>query len=40
MPVFSAGELVDISKSGVGEQETSGVGGLLGFVKVQVGMVR
>ena len=39
-PVFSAGELVEMSKFGVGEQAVIGVGGPLSLVDVQVGKVR
>ena len=39
-PVFSAGELVGMSKFGVGEQLVSGVGGPLSLVDLQVGTVR
>lgn len=40
LPVFSAGELVGMSKFGVGEQVVIGVGGLLYWVDVHVGTVR
>lgn len=40
LPVFSAGELVGMSKFGFGEQAVIGVGGPLSFVEVQVGTVR
>ena len=40
LPVFSAGELVGMSKFGVGVQVVIGVGGLLYVVEVQVGIVR
>ncbi len=40
LPVFSAGELVEMSKFGVGEQVVSGVGGVFDVVEVQVGTVR
>src|SRR5271155_1866424 len=40
LPVFSAGELVAMSKFGVGEQVVSGVGGPLSLVEVQVVRVR
>lgn len=40
LPVFSAGEVVGMSKFGVGEQLVSGVGGPLSTVDVQVGAVR
>ena len=39
LPVFSAGELVVMSKFGVGEQVVIGVGGPLSLVEVQVGTV-
>ena len=40
LPVFSAGELVGISKFGVGEQVVIGVGGPLSLVDVQVAVFR
>ena len=40
LPVFSAGEVVEISKLGVGEQVVRGVGGPLSLVEVHVGGVR
>ena len=36
LPEFSAGELVEMSKFGVGEQAVIGVGGELCFVEVHV----
>jgi len=40
LPVFSAGEVVGMSKFGVGEQVVIGVGGPLSTVDVHVGTVR
>jgi hypothetical protein len=40
LPVFSAGEVVGMSKFGVGEQVVIGVGGLLSTVDVHVGLVK
>ena len=39
LPVFSAGEVVGMSKFGAGEHDVMGVGGLLYWVEVQVGAV-
>ena len=40
LPVFSAGEPLEMSKFGVGEQLVRGVGGPLSTVEVQLGKVR
>ena len=40
LPVFSAGEVVGMSKFGVGVQVVIGVGGLFDVVDLQVGTVR